>query len=179
MADPIHAFDPDGTPSPGAQAALDGKADAGHSHVVADVDGLDIRLGPTAVAVTFVNNTEADVPTRTDTVPGGWVQVDPGASGIVFSGDAFTVTTAGTYLINLVGTYNNGPTVGAYEYRIVKNTTRLLALFGEKDHSTRSGACATTLTPTDEVRVQYRHSSGETLGIRPNNFNTVTFTRIV
>lgn len=39
MADPIHAFEPDGTPSPGAQAALDGKADVSHTHPWGDVEG--------------------------------------------------------------------------------------------------------------------------------------------
>lgn len=37
MADPIHAFEADGTPSPGAKAALDGKADTGHTHAWADL----------------------------------------------------------------------------------------------------------------------------------------------
>lgn len=66
----IHAFDPDGTPSPGAQIALDGKqpvgdyqlagsyattadldgkADAVHAHEIADVDGLQAALDDRSV----------------------------------------------------------------------------------------------------------------------------------
>lgn len=48
MADPVHAFDADGTPSPGAKAALDGKSDVGHTHAWADVTGKPATFPPPA-----------------------------------------------------------------------------------------------------------------------------------
>lgn len=69
MADPVHAFDADGTPSPGAQIALDGKSNVDHTHAwnsigdkptafpptththtQAQVDGLDAKLAALTAA---------------------------------------------------------------------------------------------------------------------------------
>lgn len=87
MTDPVHAFDEDGTPSPGAQIALDslrpswdtldGKPDtftpATHTHVVKDVDGLQDALDDATTGLateTYVDDAVTGIPEATTEAAG-------------------------------------------------------------------------------------------------------------
>jgi hypothetical protein len=77
MADPIHAFEADGTPSPGAQTALSQKSNVGHTHTQAQVDGLDDRLNTIAAdTVALVGGVEGRLDGIEDAINDtGWVAV--------------------------------------------------------------------------------------------------------
>lgn len=142
------------------------------------VDTIEGRMGSRPVAVTFVNNSEPDVPHRETVVPGGWTQVGTGSFPVIYSSSGFSVTEPGLYLLALSGSYIGGTVAGNYEYRLVKGSDRILALIGALDVSTRSGTCAIQINPGDIVKAEYYQSSGSDSRLRPNSFNAITFTKI-
>lgn len=86
MADPVHAFDADGTPSPGARTALDRKADVGHTHAWADVTGKPSTFPP----ATHTHPASDITGLAAAVAPGPWVQ-------LTLLGDWLPYTGSGGY----------------------------------------------------------------------------------
>lgn len=131
--------------------------------------------------MSFENNSQTKIPNRTDVIPSGWSKIGDADSAISFdsSNKRFTTSVPGLYFINFSGSYGNGTPVGNYEYRILKNGTRVLAFYGSADVSSRSGSVVVSLETTDYINLEYYQSSGSEFIIRQSSFNVVSFLRIV
>ena len=140
---------------------------------------VSTRLGPEAVGTTFVLNTQPTIPPSTSVIPTGWEKVGSEASAVQPTSEGFTTSVPGLYLISITGSYGNGTASGNYEYRILKNNSRVLAIYGSADVSSRSGNCVVHLTENDTVQAEYYQSSGATFTLRQSSFNSITFIRIV
>lgn len=137
------------------------------------------RLSDSPVGATFVLNNQPTIPDRTEVIPTGWAKVGDSPSPVTATDSGFTTTSPGLYLIAITGSYGNGTPTGNYEYRIIKNGVRVMSIYGSADVSSRSGTCVIQLGLEDILQPQYYQSSGTSFTLRQNNFNTLTFVRIV
>ena len=137
------------------------------------------RMSDAPVGVTFVLNTQPTVPSRVNVIPEGWTKVGNNPTPITVSNSGFTTSSPGLYLITISGSYGNGTPTGNYEYHILKNGERVLAVYGLEDISSRSGSCVVQLGPGDIIQAEYYQSSGTAFTLRHNSFNALTFVRIV
>lgn len=138
MTDPVHAFDEDGTPSPGAQIALDKKqpagdyatstdlgtkADAEHTHVVKDVDGLQDALDDATTGLateTYVDDAVTGIPEATTDTAGLMTGSDKATLDTYRIGPENTIAGEGAGVeIDESVTYDNAGGDGGYRNTVV------------------------------------------------------------
>lgn len=129
-------------------------------------------------AAAYVFETAPEIPSGVETVPLGWSIVGEAMPAVALRPEGFRFNTSGVFLVTFTGSYNTVSTTSTMEYRILLNSTRLLALFGAGDYSSRSEAIAVVASAGDVLQAQYFHSAGQTLTLRGNAFNTISFAQI-
>lgn len=145
-------------------------------------DGIEAVAARTAVS--YALNTSPSIPHGSGdarTVPTGWSVVGEEIPAVTYSeaDGGFRVNTPGVYLVTINGSYANGPTSGNMEYRIDLNDTRVLAVYGSSgDVSSRSGAVAIQAAEGDLIVPNYGQTSGATVNLRTNSFNTLTIAQV-
>lgn len=129
-------------------------------------------------AVSYALNTQPSIPSGSSTVPSGWTVFGEEIPAITYAGDSFRFNVDGVFLVALNGSYNSVSTTTSLEYRVNLNGSRILAVFGSGDFSSRSGTAIATVAPGDYIRVDYYHNSGSAISLRPSSFNTIAFAQI-
>ena len=144
-----------------------------------ELAGEAARVANARGAVVYVLNSSPSIPSSQAIVPVGWTAGDTEIPSVTYGTAGWTINRPGVYLIAMNGSYANASTNANLEYRMTRNGTRILAMFGGGgDVSSRSGTTVITAEEGDLVQAEYYHAAGGPLSLRPSSFNAVSFAKI-
>ena len=182
MADPIHAFEADGAPSPGAAIALDLKADkAVTDALAAQADTLAAQIaaltGRVAVS-SWANESGQSIPDNSEVRGTGWTET-VASPHVTYSAGVFTLA-AGTWIATGAMALTDSADLVVQRVRFRLGSALLGAAFGGQDQGTRPLTLAFNATEGQEFAVDFYQNCtpDAALTLRTGGYVNLTLIRI-